>query len=242
MATRVIAHRTCPRHAVENSLAGIRVAAGLGADLVEVDVRRTRDGLPVLMHDRTPRRTAGSRLPLRRLASARVAGLRLRGELPGGGETLPSLVDALAAAPVPLGFALDVKDPGAGPATLAAVRDAGMGDRVLLWSQHEPVVRFCAREAPEVEVSLLRDTSDASSTRRLLDEAREWGARGVSVHQGVLDADLVAEAHGRGLSVYCWFQQLSVQEARLAKAATFGLDGVVTDWVAEARAALDALG
>lgn len=241
MVTRVIAHRACPRHAIENSVAGIIAAGEMGADLVEVDVRRTRDGVPVLMHDRSPRRTAGTRWPLRRLPSNRVAGLRLRGDGPGAGDEVPTLAAALAVTPPGLGFALDVKDPGAGPATLGAVRAAGMDDRVLLWSQHEPVVRYCAKEAPGIEVSLLRDTSTPQATGRFLSEAVAWGARGVSVHQGVLSAELVGDAHGRGLTVYCWFQSLDAQEAALGAAARFGLDGVVTDWVAEARSTLAAL-
>ncbi|MCZ7535807.1 MAG: glycerophosphodiester phosphodiesterase [Acidimicrobiia bacterium] len=244
MVARVIAHRTCPRHAIENSLAGILAAGALGAGYVEVDVRRTRDGVPVLMHDRTPGRTARfvgaarplGRMPLRCLASATLAGTRLRGDAPGAGDPVPTLAAALGAAPPPLGFALDVKDPGAGPATLRAVREAQMDDRVLLWSQHEAAVRHFAGEAEGIEVSLLRDTASPAATRRLLDDAVAWGARGVSVHQGVLDEALVAEAHGRGLAVYCWFQSLAVQEEMLARASGFGLDGVVTDWVAGALA------
>ena len=248
MATSVIAHRACPLHAVENSLAGVRAAAGLGGDFVEVDVRRTRDGVPVLMHDRSPGRTARgggagallSRAPLRRLRSSFVTSLRLRGAAAGAGDPVPTLAAALAAAPPPLGLALDVKDPGAGPATLRAVHDAGMERRVLLWSQNEAVVRHCARAASEIEVSLLRDTTSPQATRRLLDDAVAWGARGVSVHQDVLDAALVADAHHRGLAVYCWFRRLAVQEEKLAAAAAFGLDGVVTDWIREARATLTA--
>ena len=250
MATRVIAHRACPLHAAENSLAGIRAAAAVGADFVEVDVRRTRDGTPMLLHDRTPGRTARvgagagplgaalGRVPLRCLSSSRVARFVLRGALAGAGDPVPALAAALEAAPSQLGFALDVKDPGAGPATLRAVREAGMEQRVLLWSQHEAVVRYCAREAPGIEVSLLRDTFDSAATARLLGAAVAWGARGISVHQSALEASLVAEAHRRGVAVYCWFQSLAVQEERLAEAAAFGLDGVVTDWVAEARSTL----
>ena len=47
----IIAHRTSPRDAPENSLEGIRRSAELGADYVEVDVRLTRDGVPVMLHD-----------------------------------------------------------------------------------------------------------------------------------------------------------------------------------------------
>ena len=63
MPALIIAHRACPQHAPENSIAGIRRAAELGADGVEVDVQRTLDGVPILMHDSTLGRSAG--LPLR---------------------------------------------------------------------------------------------------------------------------------------------------------------------------------
>ena len=49
--TLVVAHRTCPRDARENSLDGIAVAGRSGADVVEVDARRSRDGTAVLLHD-----------------------------------------------------------------------------------------------------------------------------------------------------------------------------------------------
>lgn len=246
MTPSLIAHRTCPLHAAENSLAGVQAAVDFGADLVEVDVRRTRDGVPVLMHDHSPGRTAtgrGSsallrRLPLRVLPASLVTNLRLSGTLAGAGDPVPTLTAALASAAPGLGFALDVKDAGAGPAVLGSVCEAGLRGRVLIWSQSEAVVSHCAAAAPEIEVALLRDTFDASATRRLLDEAVAWGARGVSVHQDVLDAALVDDAHGRGLAVYCWFQSLAVQDEKLPAAARFGLDGVVTNWVSEARATL----
>ena len=47
----IIAHRTSPLDAPENSLEGIRRSAELGADYVEIDVRLTRDGVPVMLHD-----------------------------------------------------------------------------------------------------------------------------------------------------------------------------------------------
>src|SRR3970282_827181 len=44
-------HRTCPLDAPENSLAGLRKAAELGADGVEIGVRRTLERLPGRPHD-----------------------------------------------------------------------------------------------------------------------------------------------------------------------------------------------
>ncbi len=48
----LVAHRGYPRYYPENSLAGIRAAVASGARYVEVDVQLSRDGVPVLFHDR----------------------------------------------------------------------------------------------------------------------------------------------------------------------------------------------
>src|SRR3990172_2274516 len=79
MSVLIIAHRACPQHAPENSIEGIRRAAELGAGGVEVDVQRTLDGVPVLMHDWTLGRTAGLPFPVRLLPYALARRLRLQG-------------------------------------------------------------------------------------------------------------------------------------------------------------------
>ena len=49
----ITAHAACKGHAPENTLAGVRAALDLGADAIEIDVRCTSDGVPVLLHDAT---------------------------------------------------------------------------------------------------------------------------------------------------------------------------------------------
>lgn len=55
----VAAHRGYWREAPENSLEAIKAAINLGVDIVEIDVRLTKDSVPVLMHDNTLDRTTG---------------------------------------------------------------------------------------------------------------------------------------------------------------------------------------
>ena len=225
--TLVIAHRTCPLGAPENSLEGVRLAASVGADYVEIDIRRTSDGVPVLMHDPLLGRTTGRWWPVRATSSRRMREVRLR----ANGERVPSLADVLEQLPDGLGLAVDIKDAGAAPAVLAEVRRRNATDRVLLWSQRGRAVRYLAQAADGIEVALLRDTHDAAGDQRFLHDAVRWGARAISVHEGSLARDLPCRAHARGLRVYTWFQDL----ARQRGGVTSGLDGVVTDWVAEAR-------
>lgn len=122
----VIAHRTCPRDAPENSLLGIAMAAALAADAVEVDVRRSADGVPVLLHDRRLLRTTGRLAGVAALPVAELGRIRLR-----GGGTVPTLAEALSALGPTMRIAIDVKDPGAGPAVIEVVRAPAVGEAAV---------------------------------------------------------------------------------------------------------------
>jgi glycerophosphoryl diester phosphodiesterase len=67
--------------------------------------------------------------------------------------------------------------------------------------------------------------------------AANRGHDAVHPHQGTVDAALVAFAHGLGLDVNVW----TVDDPdRIRALAGFGVDGIVTNVPAEARAALRA--
>jgi glycerophosphoryl diester phosphodiesterase len=227
----VIAHRTCPNHAPENSLAGIRRAAELGADAVEIDVRLTLDGDPVLVHDRTLRRTTGVWGPTYLRRSARVESLEI-----GDGESVPSFAAALAALPGGLRMAIDVKVARAVHPVLAEIVNQHAEARVLLWSQHPSVVRFSADGHPEIESSLLRDTRTAWGQRAFLRAAKRCRADGISAQWSAVTPEFVEQARTLGLRVYSWCRTNVVPAATLAL-----LDGVVSDWPGDARESVDAV-
>jgi glycerophosphoryl diester phosphodiesterase len=224
--TLVVAHRTCPRDGRENSLDGIALAARLGADVVEVDARRSRDGTPVLLHDPWLGRLQHVPLPVRWASRSLLAQLRV--------PTLTGALDAARAAGIRV--AIDTKDAGAADAVVAAVHETDAVGRVLLWSQHPSTVQAFVRALPDVEVGLFRDTYNAAAHDRFLGDAVAIGAKAVSAHQDAVTPEFIVAARGRGLGVYCGYQSLEVQAARLSEVATAGLSGVVTDWPAQARA------
>ncbi|MEM2482910.1 MAG: glycerophosphodiester phosphodiesterase family protein, partial [Candidatus Nezhaarchaeales archaeon] len=57
----VIAHRGASAYEPENTLRSIKRALNLGADMVEIDVRTTKDGHIVVIHDATVDRTTNGR-------------------------------------------------------------------------------------------------------------------------------------------------------------------------------------
>jgi glycerophosphoryl diester phosphodiesterase len=226
----VIAHRACPKHTPENSLEGIRRAAELGADAVEIDVRLTRDAVAVLMHDRTLHRTTGTRGPTGARSFAALRSLRL-----SNGEAVPTFAEALDTLPPGLRVAIHVKVPGAIDPILDEVRNQGRQRDVMVWSQQALPLRVAADREPEIEASLLRDTFTSWGHRSLLRAAQRCGARGVSVHWQAVTPTFVARAHQIGLVIYSWRQSPSVPPDKLPL-----LDGLVTDWPAEARAMVNA--
>ncbi len=231
MPVPIIAHRTCPLDAPENSLAGLRKAVELGADGVEIDVRRTLDGVPILMHDRSPRRTTGLPGPVWIYPLAVVR----RARLEGTEERVPTLEGALDALPESLFLALELKDALMAAKTLRLVRERGLESRTLLWSYRETAVGYFAREAPEMETSLLRDDLDPEGLRHFLDDAGRLGARGISAHWGAITPQLVGEARDRGLVVYSMNRDLE----SVSKKVAAGLAAVITDHPREVREILE---
>ena len=127
-------HRGAAALAPENTLAAVRAAARAGLSWVELDVRLTRNGHPVLSHDATLARAAGRRWPIA-LASLE----KLRSADVGGGERLPTLGEAIAlCADLGLGVNIELKRaPGRERSVLEAVARAVAGsplfpDRLLI--------------------------------------------------------------------------------------------------------------
>ncbi|MCW8953085.1 MAG: glycerophosphoryl diester phosphodiesterase [Rhodospirillales bacterium] len=109
---KVIGHRGAARYAPENTLAGIRKAAALGAGWVEIDIRLLRDGNLAVIHDATLDRTTDGHGPVIRQNAASLCALdagswfgrRFRGErVPLLGDVL-DLADNLG-----LGVNIEVK-------------------------------------------------------------------------------------------------------------------------------------
>ncbi|MFC7307256.1 glycerophosphodiester phosphodiesterase family protein [Streptomyces monticola] len=97
------AHRGQWRKAPENSLPATRAAFADGAEIAELDVRLSRDGHPVLMHDPTVDRTTNGTGRVADLTLAQLRSLRLKAGLGGAqapltGERVPTLAEAMKVA------------------------------------------------------------------------------------------------------------------------------------------------
>lgn len=234
MAPLIIAHRTCPLQAPENSLAGLRAAAEQQVDGVEIDLRMSLDQRPFILHDWTMRRTADWPLPLE-LTPSWLAHKR---HLQGTEERLPSLEEVFETLAPDMLLAVDVKSPWAVVPLMRQIKRGGMEKRVLVWCTSAWAVRYAVRSAPDVEVAYLKDVRKPEAKRDFIAKARLMGAKAISAHWLAIDAEFVAAAHALGLKVYSFHERFELTPEKLAS----GLDGLITDFVAEARVSIEAAG
>lgn len=132
----IIAHRGIWASAPENSLAALECAISNGHEVVEIDIRRSADGVLMLMHDDSLRRTTGHDQPLEHLPAARIARLALRRRDGGPGlpdQTVPTLAEALDLCRGKIFLHLDAKDRAILPQVVTLVQKMGMTEQVDVW-------------------------------------------------------------------------------------------------------------
>jgi glycerophosphoryl diester phosphodiesterase len=203
-----------------NSLEAFRAALEEGADGVELDVRRTRDGSLALRHD--------AELP-----DGRPLVEAIRADLPHEVPVLGDGLDALAGSQL---VNIEIKnspwdaDFDETAALADAVADllrsrAGQGDPAFVVScfHLETVDRFHA-VAPEVPTGWL--VYDAADHRPLLEQTVAHGHEAFHPNQGFVTEALVADAHALGLTVNTWTCD---DPERLRWFASIGVDAVIVN-------------
>ncbi len=215
----VVAHRGASADAPENTLAAVAEARRQGADGLEVDVQRPADGVLVLHHDATPRRTtdAGEALADQPLGALTLRDLRTLDA--GAGERIPTLAELLDAAG-DLGLLLELKDPWHYPGIEREVVAELAGRPAVVMSFDASVVRSVVAAGVRVG-QLLAAAPDAA----LLDDIATY-AELVTVDHRAITADLVAAIRDRGLSPGVY----TVNEgAEMRRMLDLGVDRVITD-------------
>jgi|GEM_PF-2337151 len=125
----IIAHRGAMTHAPENTLASQRLAYELGVDIVEIDVRLSKDGVPVIIHDHTLERTTSgtglvTALTLQQLKQL-DAGAWFGPQF--AGERIPTLAEMLEVAKqYNRKVILDIKGDLMAPAVVAVIQQSGI--------------------------------------------------------------------------------------------------------------------
>ena len=215
--TLVIAHRGASVARPENTIPAFQEARRLGADMVELDVRRTADGVLAVHHDPVvPGSGALITLPFASLI----------GEIPD----LASAIDAC----LPMAVNVEVKNlpyepdwdetetVAAGVASLVGERD--LYDRILVSSFNPHALRRVHEVDGRVETALL--TMPGWDNLAAVPVCVEAGHVALHPFDADLTPDVVTAAHDAGLQVNVWVVD---DPDRMRQLADWGVDGICTN-------------
>lgn len=221
------AHRGGAADGDENTAEAFGRAVGAGYRYVETDVHATRVGVAVVVHDATLERVGGTAAAI---ADLSFSDLR---RVPIKGGVVPRLDEVLARWPE-VKFNIDVKSDQAVEPTVAAVREQGAQDRVLLASFSDARLRrMRVLTGGEVATSLgereVRGLWVASRIGWKIALPPSVVAVQVPVRSGrvrVVDRRFVRLAHRLGIQVHVWTVD---DPAEMAGLLDLGVDGIMTD-------------
>lgn len=231
---KVIAHRGASGERPENTLSAVRLAVAQRADMIEVDLHRSRDGAIPITHDETLGHLGGRG----EIADATWAEIRALDA--GGGERVPSLQELLDELGPQIPFNLELKVSSRGPyagleaATLAEVEARGLLARTLFSSFYDPVLAELRKQRAEARLALLisrRSRADWAP------RARSLGAEALNPELALVTPELVRAAHGEGLAVYVFTVDAPDAMRRMLE---LGVDGLFTNFPERLRRLLSA--
>ena len=242
----IIGHRGASAVAPENTMAAFREALAVGADGIEFDVRLTRDGVPVVIHDSTLRRTGGLPHRVADLTWAEISKIDVgswfaqkKGFPPGtfASETVPSLAELFTlfqSNNSTLYLEMKCDSPAEQrPLAETCVRAIGqhsLKERVIVECFQLPALKILREIDPDIKTVALFEPSfthpSVLSDQRIINQALDVGAAALALHHRLARESLVQKAKAVGMHVAVWTVD---DPAWMERARAIGIDALITN-------------
>jgi len=215
--TKIIGHRGARGLAAENTIAGIDAALALGVDEIEIDVRVTKDGVPILMHDAALVLPGGENL---RIADTDYKTLlATKPDLP----TLDAIIRHINKQ-VPL--MIEVKPHVATEPIIYNIKNllehGWKSQDFILGSKNQATLQSLHAGLPELPTTVI----EAWSSLRAVLRARQLHTKRITMNQKFLWFGFIASMRRRGYNLYVYTLNNPGRAKRWAK---YGLSGIITD-------------
>lgn len=228
--TMVLAHRGASATHAENTLDAFIAAREQGAHGIELDVRRTADGVLVIHHDAL-------------LDDGRAIGDTDYADLPA---YLPTLGESLDVAQG-LCVNIEVKNlpgdpdhaqaPVVADEIVAVVTERDLASTTLISSFHIDSVDRIKAQAPHLSTGWL--VLEGGAVGSMVERTATHGHQAIHPHASLVDRAFVERSHGAGLQVMVW----TVDDLdRAQELIDLGVDGIITNTPQPIRELVDAAG
>lgn len=235
----IIGHRGASAVAPENTIAAFREALAVGAEGIEFDVRLTRDGVPVVIHDSTLRRTGG--LPHRvadlTLTEIKKVDVGSWFSASFANENVPTLAELFTLFQSNNStLYLEMKCDSASEhralaeACVKAIEEHALKERVIVECFQLSALRILKEIDPEIKTVALFEPSFTNpsvlSDQRIINQARDVGTAALALHHRLARESLVQKAKDAGLHVAVWTVD---DPAWIERARTTGVDALISN-------------
>ena len=211
-----IGHRGAAGHVLENTLGSIEKAIELGVDYVEIDLRLTRDGHVVILHDATVDRTTTGHGRIKDLTLAQVKRIKTK-----DGQHVPTLEEVLKLTDGRVGLMLELKIRGLAKPVTEIVERSGFSSPVIYASFHHKELSRVQAWLPSATIMPL--ISRGPIAPRI---PAKLSAHHVGIRLDRLVKPVVASLHAAGIQVFVF----TVNDADdIAHMRDIEVDGIISD-------------
>lgn len=160
-----IGHRGAKAYTPENTLTSFKTALELGVDMVEFDVRITKDKYPVVIHDKFLARLAKKFSRVSQLTLAEIKELKVKET-----ETIPTLGEVLEVLDNKVGMDIELKEKGSALIVVQTLRDYKIDlSNVMISSNLAGEIKAAEQLEPKIITALVFRAGNAFSFWFVLD-------------------------------------------------------------------------
>ncbi len=234
-----IGHRGAKAYAIENTLSSFRKALEMGVDMVEFDVRITKDKYPVVIHDNQLMRLTKQTGRVSKLTLDEIKQLKVK-----GWETIPTLGEVLEVIDNKVSMNIELKSHQSAQIVVQTLRDYKINpDNVLISSNHPEEIKIIEQLEPSIQTALLFRSMNALNIWLVLDFlailflpitkyyicwlVKRSHADYLNINYHLLDAKKVKLFKKRGIKICAWTVD---NPKKIEYLKNLGIDGIITNY------------
>jgi glycerophosphoryl diester phosphodiesterase len=235
----VIAHRGASAYAPENTLSAIQKAVDLGADAVEIDVRMTKDGELVAIHDKSVSRTTNGKGAVNEYTLSEIKMLDAGSWFDESfkNEKIPTLDEVLSIIDSSLTLIIEIKDDSRNLSrmidkVIRTVRKNSPQKKIILKSFNTKVLERIRRFAPEIQLIYVYGIripflNFSIGTGISFQDLFTLNVDYLQPHSLLLSQDFVREAQANGYKIIAWDVD---GENKMKRMIRIGVDAIETGY------------
>lgn len=227
--TKLIAHRGCSIAAPENTIVAFQKAIDCGVNYLELDVRKTKDGVLVVIHDPTIDRVSsnGEKGKIDDFTLHELSQISVGNPLMFGhtflNQNIPTLQEVLQLAKGKIKVAIEIKIDGIEEALLKLIDEQDMINDTILISFRFPVLAKIRQLNHSIPIQLIRTCADELT----IDYATLINCNGVCAGNATnLNSEFLSFAHKHNLEVWAWTID---NEQEMKRLIDIGVDGLISN-------------